>query len=188
MGLAVVHGIVKQSGGHIEVYSELGKGTTFKVYLPAVKELLPTGKPIPGPRTMPLGKETVLLVEDEDAVRALAHHILQSCGYTVLEASDGLEAIRVANDHKGPIDLLVSDVVMPHLGGRQLAERLAVVKPSMKLLFLSGYTDDAVVRHGVLEAEYAFLQKPFTPTGLAQKVREVLDSKASGGRTAGSER
>ncbi len=110
-------------------------------------------------------------------MRALARHILTTCGYTVLEAADGREAVRVADQHPGRIDLVVSDVVMPYLGGRQLVERLAAVKPRTKVLFLSGYTEDAVVRHGVLEAEYAFLQKPFTPTALAQKVREVLDAE-----------
>ena len=126
---------------------------------------------------MPRGTETVLLVEDEDALRALARHVLRSCGYTVLEAGDGRQAIQVAEGNPGTIDLLVSDVVMPHLGGRQLAERLAVVKPGMKVLFLSGYPDDAVIRHGVLEAEFAFLQKPFTPAARAHKVREALDKK-----------
>ena len=140
-------------------------------------DLSPAGKSFAGLRVMPRGNETVLLVEDEDAVRALARHILRSCGYTVLEAADGREAVRDAARHLGPIHLLVSDVVMPHLGGRQLAERLTAVKPGLKVLFLSGYTDDAIVRHGVLEAEYAFLQKPFTPTTLAQKVREVLDTR-----------
>ncbi|MEX1182055.1 MAG: response regulator [Gemmatimonadota bacterium] len=113
----------------------------------------------------------------EDAVRALARHVLTACGYTVLEAADGRDAIRVAERHAGRIDLVLSDVVMPYLGGRQLVERLAAVRPGMKVLFLSGYTDDAVVRHGVLEADYAFLQKPFTPTALARKVRDVLGRK-----------
>jgi two-component system cell cycle sensor histidine kinase/response regulator CckA len=175
LGLAVVHGIVKQTGGHVEVYSEVGKGTTFKIYLPVIEEQLPAGTSVHALGLMPRGTETVLLVEDEDALRALARHVLESCGYTVLEAADGREALRVAEGHLGPIDLLVSDVVMPHLGGRQLAERLAVMKSGMKVMFLSGYTDDAVVRHGVLEAEFAFLQKPFTPPALAQKVREALD-------------
>jgi two-component system, cell cycle sensor histidine kinase and response regulator CckA len=175
LGLAVVHGVVKQSGGHIEVYSELGQGTAFKVYFPQVKEALSSGESLSGIRTMPTGNETLLLVEDEDAVRALARHVLRSCGYTLLEAIDGGEAIRVAQNHDGPIHLVVSDVVMPHLGGRQLVERLEGVRPGLKMLFLSGYPDDAVVRHGILEADVAFLQKPFTPTALAQKVRAVLD-------------
>ena len=117
---------------------------------------------------------TYNVVEDEEAVRALARRILTRCGYTVLEAADGREAVRVAERHTGGIDLVVCDVVMPYLGGRQLVEQLAAVRPGMKVLFLSGYTDDAVVRHGVLKADYAFLQKPFTPTALAQKVRDVL--------------
>lgn len=175
LGLAVVHGIVTQSGGHLGVYSEVGRGTAFKIYLPAVKERLSADKSYPRLRTMPRGTETVLLVEDEDAVRALARHVLRSCGYTVLEAVDGEEAVRVAGEHPGSIDVLVSDVVMPHLGGRELAERLSAMKPGLKVLFLSGYTDDAIVRHGVLEANYAYLQKPFSPTALAHKVREALD-------------
>jgi PAS domain S-box-containing protein len=177
LGLAVVHGVVTQSGGCIDVYSEAGRGTAFKVYLPATAERPPAGKSAPGLHAVPRGSETVLLVEDEDALRALAGNVLRSYGYTVLEAGDGREAVRVATEHPGPIDLLVSDVVMPHLGGRQLAERLAAVRPGVRVLFVSGYTDDAVVRHGVLEAEFAFLQKPFTPTALAQKVREVLDQR-----------
>ena len=177
LGLAVVHGVVKQTGGHVEVYTEVGRGTAFKIYLPAVRDRVPTGRSVHGVRVMPRGTETVLLVEDEDAVRALAGYVLRSCGYTVLEAGDGRDAVRVAEVHAGPIHLLVSDVVMPHLGGRELAERLTAVNPRLRVLFLSGYTDDAVVRHGVLEAEYAFLQKPFTPTALAQMAREVLDKQ-----------
>ncbi len=176
LGLAVVHGIVTQSQGHIAVYSEPGHGTTFKVYFPQVREPRSSAKSHPGlAPAMPRGRETVLLVEDEDAVRALARHVLRSCGYTVLEAANGKEAVHFAQSHAGPVDLLVSDVVMPHLGGRQLAERLRALRPTLKVLFTSGYTDDAIVRHGVLEAEFAFLQKPFTPSALAQKVREVLD-------------
>ena len=117
----------------------------------------------------------MLLVEDEDGVRGLARHVLQGCGYTILEARDGAEALRVAGQH-GRIDLLVSDVVLPRTGGRELAERLAALQPGVRVLFLSGYTEDAVVRHGILEAQVAFLQKPFTPASLAAKVREVLDA------------
>ncbi len=127
----------------------------------------------------------MLLVEDEEGVRSLSRQVLQGCGYTVLEARDGAEALRLCAEHEGPVHLLVTDVVMPQFGGRILAERLMGVKPGMKVLYLSGYTDDAVVRHGVLEAETAFLQKPFTPGILAQKVREVLDQPGPGER-AGS--
>ena len=123
LGLAVVHGVVKQSGGHIEVYSELGRGTAFKVYFPQVKGALFSDKPRFDTRSMPTGSETLLLVEDDDAVRALARHVLKSCGYTLLEASDGREAIRIAEKHDGPIHLVVSDVVMPHLGGRLMTEK-----------------------------------------------------------------
>ena len=123
----------------------------------------------------------MLLVEDEEAVRALARHVLRQCGYTVLEAEDGREAVRLVESRSEPLDLLISDVVMPYLGGRQLAERIAALRPGIKTLFLSGYTDDAVVRHGVLQAEFAFLQKPFTPIALAIKVREVLDREAKQG-------
>ena len=188
LGLATVYGIVRQSGGHVAVYSEPGKGTTFKLYLPRVDEaalykedgergqersggldssgrLLPTAAPM----------ETLLLVEDEDGVRGLAGHVLQGCGYKVLEANNGAEALRLAAAYGGRIDLLVTDVVMPQVGGRELAERLAVLRPQTKVLFLSGYTDDAIVRHGILEEEVAFLQKPFTTAALARRVREVLD-------------
>jgi PAS domain S-box-containing protein len=175
LGLAVVHGFVRQSGGHVAVYTELGRGTTFKIYLPAVEGIRAAGKSHPGTVTATKGAETVLLVEDERAVRGLATQVLRAAGYTVLEAAHGGEAIRLAETYGGPIHLLVSDVVMPEMGGRILAERLSAARPGVKLLFVSGYTDDAVVRHGVLEAEMAFLQKPFTPAALAGKVRQVLD-------------
>jgi PAS domain S-box-containing protein len=177
LGLATVHGIVQQSGGHVEAYSELGMGTTFKVFLPQVQQPVSPGKSRQGSISMPRGSETILLVDDEDAVRSLGRQCLRACGYSVLEAKDGQEALQIVEGHRGTIDLLVSDVVMPRLGGRQLAERVTALRPACKVLFLSGYTDDAVVRHGVVEAEYAFLQKPYTPAALAQKVREVLDQK-----------
>jgi CheY-like chemotaxis protein len=176
LGLATVHGIVRQSGGHVTVSSEVGRGTTFQVYLPRVIEP-PSDGPRPDPHPLPRGTETVLLAEDEGALRALARHVLEGCGYTVREAADGREALAAAAGHAGPIHLLVSDVVMPHLGGRELAERLTAARPGCKVLFLSGYTDDAVVHHGVRAAEFAFLQKPFTPAALARKVREVLDAE-----------
>ncbi|MGE3578344.1 MAG: MEDS domain-containing protein [Vicinamibacterales bacterium] len=174
LGLAVVHGIVRQSGGAVEVHSEPGVGTSFKIYLPRVEQTAPSGKSWQDLGPAPRGTETLLLVEDEDAVRALARFSLRQCGHTVLEASHGEEAIRVATDHRETIHLLVTDVVMPGMGGRVLAERLLSLHPEMKVLYLSGYTDDAVVRHGILHEEVNFLQKPLSPAALAHRVREVL--------------
>ncbi len=175
LGLSTVYGIVKQSGGLVGVYSEVGIGTTFKIYLPRTGEPVEAAKARSGVRMPPRGSETVLLVEDEDGVRGLTRHVLTNCGYAILEASDGEEALRVAAQHGGPIDILVTDVVMPGLGGREVSERLLATQPGLRVLFLSGYTDDAVVRHGVLHERVNFLQKPFSPMVLAHKVREVLD-------------
>jgi two-component system, cell cycle sensor histidine kinase and response regulator CckA len=172
----MIHGFIKQSGGHVSVYSELGVGSTFKIYLPEVEAVRSLEKPRPGIE-MPHGNETILLAEDEAGVRALTRHVLQICGYTVLDAANGGEAIRLAEKHQGPIHLLLTDVVMPGMDGRLVAERIVALKPGAKVVYLSGYTDDAVVRHGVLESEVAFLQKPFTPSALARKIREVLDNK-----------
>ncbi len=177
LGLATVYSIVKQSEGHIAVYSEPGRGTTFKVYLPMVENVVSSGKPRPDLKPSVHGTETILLVEDEPALRALARHALELNGYTVLEAGHGKKALHIAEEFKRTIHLLVTDVVMPVMGGRQLAERLVMLRPDVKILYLSGYTDDAVIRNGVLQAEAAFLQKPFTPSALAQKVREVLDRR-----------
>jgi two-component system, cell cycle sensor histidine kinase and response regulator CckA len=178
LGLATVYGIVKQARGHVEVYSEAGRGTTFKVYLPVTREAsAEVPPPAFGGDPPPTGAETLLLAEDEAAVRGLAREVLRSLGYTVLEAATGAEALRVCEAHPGPVHLLVSDVVMPGgVSGRELAERSKVFRPRMPVLFISGYTDDAVMRHGVLQAQMHFLQKPFTPTALARKVREVLDT------------
>ena len=177
LGLATVYGIVKQSGGSVYLYSEVGRGTTIKVYLPAVKNVVSTGKSLHGVKINATGTEMILLVEDEDAVRSMVHLVLQQLGYTILEARRGAEAIRLCEQHEGKIHLLVTDVVMPEMGGRQLAEHVTQLRPGIKVLYLSGYTDDAVVRHGVLQAEVAFLQKPFTMAALANKVRQVLDEK-----------
>jgi len=176
LGLATVHGIIKQSRGHVSVYSELGIGTTIKVYLPVVHDPLSADHSPDALVSMPPGTETLLLVEDEEAVRALASRVLTGCGYRVIVASNGRDALQRASVEREPIHLLLSDVVMPEVGGRALAEHLALVRPECKVLFLSGYTSDAGIRHGVLEAEFAFLQKPFTPSALAQKVRAVLDA------------
>jgi two-component system cell cycle sensor histidine kinase/response regulator CckA len=176
LGLAVVHGVVSQSGGYIEVDSEPGRGTSFKIYLPRAQ---PTNHPttsVAEVKVAPRGSETVLLVEDAQAVREVNRRILVRGGYAVLEACDGQEALRVAGQHRGPIHLLLTDVVMPAMGGRQLAEHLSGLHPSMKVLYVSGYPDDAVVEHGIREGEVHFLQKPFSPSVLTQKVRDVLDA------------
>lgn len=177
IGLATVHGIAKLSGGHVAVYSEVGHGTTFKFYLPRIDARPAASAAQRKQSLIPGGTETILLVEDEDAVRALTRHVLSNCGYRILEARDGNEAMILAKQHDGRIDLLVTDVVMPRIGGRELATRLTEMLPGLKVLFLSGYTDDAIVRHGILEAEVSFLQKPFTPSSLAAKIREVLDGR-----------
>ena len=175
LGLATVYGIVKQSGGYIWVYSEAGHGTTVKIYLPRVPGVAESPVPAPEPQQVRGGDETVLLVEDAAPVRTLARRSLEARGYRVLEAADGPSALQLSARHLDGIDILVTDVVMPGMSGRELAERLAPERPSMKVLYTSGYTDDAMVRQGVLSAGVAFLQKPFVPETLARKVREVLD-------------
>jgi len=179
LGLAMVYGIVKQSGGNIWVYSELGKGTTFKIYLPQVEESIDTAQEGAAPAALLGGLETVLVVEDEDGVRDLARDILEAKGYTVLWARDGAEALRICEQHSGPIHLMLTDVVMPEMTGRQLADRLAVLRPAIKVLYMSGYTDNAVVHHGVLDPGTVFLQKPFSAAVLTRKVRKILDARAA---------
>jgi PAS domain S-box-containing protein len=174
LGLAMVYGIVKQSGGYIWVYSEVGKGTTFKIYLPRTEEVVDESRPARGGLGAQQGTETLLLVEDEDAVRALVRNVLREKGYRILEASRGEEALELAEQYGGPIDLLVTDVVMPQMNGRELARRLANLLPQIKVLYISGYADNAVWYQGGLDSGGAFLQKPFSPEALARKVREVL--------------
>ena len=176
LGLSTVYGIVKQSDGNIWVYSEPRKGTTFKIYLPRIEEDAESLRPSMR-TTKPLqGSETVLLVEDEEMVRRLARRILQASGYRLLEASNGEEAFRLVQEQKGkPIHLMVTDVVMPGMNGRELADCLESLKPEMRVLYMSGYTDDAIVRHGILQKKVNYIQKPFTYEEFASKVREVLD-------------
>jgi PAS domain S-box-containing protein len=176
LGLATVYGIVQQSGGSVHLYSEPGHGTSFKIYLPLVKEDLAVSE-APPETEVAGGREIILLVEDESEVRALSRDILKALGYTVLEAQDPEEAMLRADQHPGPIDLLLTDVIMPRMSGRVLAERLSPQRPEMRTLYMSGYTDDAIVHHGVLPSGAPFVEKPFTPDGLARKVREVLSRK-----------
>src|SRR5438105_2315854 len=176
LGLATVYGIIKQSGGFIWVYSEVGHGTTFKLYLPRVEELAERAAAPAPARTRPArGTETVLVVEDEAPVRNVARQVLERHGYSVLEAPSAEAALDIATRYSGTIHLLLTDVVMPGLNGRELASRLADLRPDARVIFMSGYTDDAVTRHGVLEPGSAYVQKPFTPDAIARKVREVLD-------------
>jgi CheY-like chemotaxis protein len=151
----------------------------FRIHFPAVAQGSAAAQPAAGRRAYATGTETILLVEDEDAVRSLVRTALGQSGYTVIEAREGAHALRLAADYTGPIHLVITDVVMPEMGGRELVERLAAQRPELKFLYLSGYTDDAVLRHGVLHAEMAFLQKPFSMAALASKVREVLDAPSS---------
>jgi signal transduction histidine kinase len=176
LGLATAYGIVKQSGGYITVNSEAGRGTTFRIYLPRVEGAAVVPGRAASSSLSPTGTETILLVEDEAGVRKLSLTVLEAQGYVVLEAASGDMALKVARSEAAPIHLVVTDVVMPGMSGRELWDRLRVLRPETRVLFMSGYTDDAIARHGVLEPGLAFLPKPFTPFSLAQKVREVLDA------------
>ena len=178
LGLSSVYGIAKQSGGYIWVYSEVGHGTTFKIHLPRVEKIIEPVEKKEAASVSLRGTETILLVEDEDLVRDLARRSLVRNGYTVLDARNAGDAILICEHHEGPIHLLLSDVVMPRMSGLELAKRLAPPRSDMKVLYMSGYTDNAITHHGVIEPETAFLPKPFTPHALARKVREVLDAPA----------
>jgi DNA-binding NtrC family response regulator len=171
----MVYGIVKQSEGYIWVESETGQGARFRIALPFVEaETTPARPPAERPGT-PGGQETVLLVEDEDALRELYRQLLMRYGYRVLHARTGPEALSVADAHPGPVHLLLTDVVMPMMSGREVADILQGRRPEMRVLYMSGYTSDDMLRHGVSEAAVAFIQKPMTPAALARKVRDVLD-------------
>ena len=177
LGLATVYGIVKQNGGFVWVYSELGLGTTFKIYLPRVQQDTGPVQPLKLVEESPQGCETLLLVEDEAAVRQSAREFLTLKGYVVLEAKNGEDALRIARDYEGPIDLMITDVVMPHMGGATLAGQLAAERPRMKVLFVSGYAENTVLRHGAIDVTNSFLQKPFSLKALARKIREVLQTE-----------
>jgi CheY-like chemotaxis protein len=176
LGLSTVYGIVKQSGGFIWVESEPGRGTSFKVYFPAVDEVEDEVDWTDQPGHATGGSETILLVEDEHPVRALVRRCLERDGYRVLEAEGPAEALRLTTQHDGMIHLLLTDVVMPQMSGKQLAERVATLRPNTRVLYMSGYTDDTVAQHGILEEGTMLIQKPFTPENLATKVREALDA------------
>ncbi|MGA2421248.1 MAG: ATP-binding protein, partial [Candidatus Acidiferrum sp.] len=174
LGLSTVYGIVKQSGGSIWVYSEVGVGTTFKIYLPRVGETLEIASENDQQEKLEGGSLTILVVEDEAALLQVTRQSLEAVGYVILAAHSPQEAIRISQTHLGPIHLMVTDVIMPGMNGSQLATQLSAPRPEMKVLYVSGYTDDAIVRHGVLDPGLAFLQKPFSPRSLARKVGEVL--------------
>jgi len=180
LGLPTCYGIIKQSGGHISVYSEPGRGTTFKIYLPQIEQQAAIPIQRPGPPDLPRGTETILLVEDDPALREMATTLLRQLGYTVLAAANGIEALSLKQQRGiGYIDLLFTDVIMPHMSGKELSDRMRALYPHTRILFTSAYTENAIVHQGVLDDGVELLQKPFTPSALAFKLREVLDQPSA---------
>jgi CheY-like chemotaxis protein len=179
LGLSTVYGIVQQSGGSIWVYSEPGRGTAFKIYLPRIKESVAETEERRADPESPRGSETILVVEDDEIVRKLTCQALRRYGYVVVEAANGGEALLACERHSGTIPLMITDVVMPQISGPELASRLRQLHPEIQVLYISGYTDDAVVRHGLLDAALSFLQKPFSPSALVHKVRDILDQQTA---------
>jgi len=181
LGLATVYGIVTQSGGEVHLHSQPNKGTTFRLFFPALATAAESVPAVAETSAAPRGDETVLIVEDDASLRALAARVLEASGYKVLLARNGVEALALCAGYDGKIDLVASDVVMPEMSGRPLVEKLAETRAETKVLFMSGYTDDDVMRRGVLDGRTAFLQKPFTATQFATKVRDVLDQPRRAG-------
>ena len=180
LGLATVYGIVRQSEGHIWVYSEPGKGSTFKIYLPRVDDVAQSLLPESASKKPSLGRgETVMLVEDDESLRTLALKFLEDSGYEVLAAEDPRSAIELSGQHNATIDLLITDVIMPIMSGNELAQFLARSRPAMRVLYISGYTGDVIARHGVLDAQTNLLEKPFTRSSFLTKIREVLEGKSA---------
>jgi CheY-like chemotaxis protein len=176
LGLATCYGIVKQSNGHLTVYSEVGRGTTFKIYFPQVDEMTKTPPRRMASDNLPTGTETILLAEDDPSLLEMSARLLRRLGYTVLTATNGMEALALKHKRNiGHIDLLLTDVVMPHMNGKELSDRIRIIYPHSRILFTSAFTESAITHNGVLDEGIALLQKPFTPTALANKVREILD-------------
>jgi CheY-like chemotaxis protein len=186
LGLSTVYGIVKQNGGYISVYSEPGQGSTFKIHLPQAEGTAQSTKTVETSEILPRGSETILLVEDEEALRTLARNCLESHGYCVLEAADGKAAMARAGEHTGPIQLLLTDIIMPGMNGRDLANRMTALHAEMKVIYMSGYSNDLIAQYGVLDPETLLLEKPFTLRALLTKVHQALRTLAKATAAGGS--
>jgi CheY-like chemotaxis protein len=176
LGLSTVYGIVKQSGGYISIDSEVGRGTTFKIYLPRVDEEAGAMEVSPRPSALLPGRETVLVVEDDNQVRSVAAMVLEISGYDVLTAANGGEALLLSEQFKSKIDLLLTDMIMPGMGGQELSKRLLRLRPGTRVVYMSGYSENANIHHGVIEEGSDFIEKPFSPEVLTRRIREVLDT------------